>query len=141
MINKGKYLALTETDTQTANGSSSGLAYIKELGVTHVELLPVNDFAGVDEEKPLDAYNWGYNPLHFFAPEGSYASNPHDPQTRKTELKQMINTLHQHGLRVILDVVFNHVYKRENSPFEKTVPGIFPARRMWDAIKRHRRWQ
>ncbi|MBD5074413.1 type I pullulanase, partial [Xanthomonas citri pv. citri] len=67
MINKGKYLALTETDTQTANGSSSGLAYVKELGVTHVELLPVNDFAGVDEEKPLDAYNWGYNPLHFFA--------------------------------------------------------------------------
>lgn len=125
MINKGKYLALTETDTQTANGSSSGLAYIKELGVTHVELLPVNDFAGVDEEKPLDAYNWGYNPLHFFAPEGSYASNPHDPQTRKTELKQMINTLHQHGLRVILDVVFNHVYHRENSPFEKTVPGYF----------------
>ncbi|MCI4169850.1 type I pullulanase [Bacillus spizizenii] len=125
MKNKGKYLALTETDTQTTNGCSSGLAYIKELGITHVELLPVNDFAGVNEEKPLDAYNWGYNPLHFFAPEGSYASNPHDPQTRKTELKQMIKTLHQHGLRVILDVVFNHVYERENSPFEKTVPGYF----------------
>ncbi|NTU24677.1 type I pullulanase [Bacillus tequilensis] len=125
MKNKGKYLALTETDTQTTNGCSSGLAYVKELGVTHVELLPVNDFAGVDEKKPLDVYNWGYNPLHFFAPEGSYASNPHDPQTRKTELKQMIKTLHQHGLRVILDVVFNHVYERENSPFEKTVPGYF----------------
>ncbi|TYS10993.1 type I pullulanase [Bacillus subtilis] len=125
MKNKGRYLALTETETQTANGCSSGLAYVKELGVTHVELLPVNDFAGVDEEKPHDAYNWGYNPLHFFAPEGSYASTPHDPQTRKTELKQMIKTLHQHGLRVILDVVFNHVYERENSPFEKTVPGYF----------------
>lgn len=69
MKNKGKYLALTETETQTINGCSSGLAYIKELGITHVELLPVNDFAGINEEKPLDAYNWGYNPLHFFAPE------------------------------------------------------------------------
>ncbi|MDY7430255.1 type I pullulanase [Bacillus sp. V26] len=125
MKNKGKYAALAETDTKTKNGSSTGLSYLKELGVTHIELLPLNDYAGVDEENPLTAYNWGYNPLHFFAPEGSYASNPHDPQTRNTEVKQMIHTLQQHGLRVILDVVYNHVYQREHSPFEKTVPGYF----------------
>ncbi|MEC2306815.1 type I pullulanase [Bacillus atrophaeus] len=125
MKKKGQYLAMTETDAKTREGVSAGLSYLKELGVTHIELLPVNDFAGVDEKNPLAAYNWGYNPLHFFAPEGSYSSDPYNPQVRKSELKKLIQTLHQNGLQVILDVVYNHVYKREHSPFENTVPGYF----------------
>ncbi|MBT2623968.1 type I pullulanase [Bacillus sp. ISL-32] len=125
MKKKGQYLAMTETDAKTREGVSAGLSYLKELGVTHIELLPVNDFAGVDEKNPLAAYNWGYNPLHFFAPEGSYSSDPYNPQVRISELKKLIRTLHQNGLQVILDVVYNHVYKREHSPFEKTVPGYF----------------
>lgn len=122
---KGKYLGLAENDTKTKNGYTTGLTYLRELGVTHVELLPINDFAGVDEEQPNHSYNWGYNPLHYNAPEGSYALNPYDPYSRIIELKQMIQAFHRHGLKVIMDVVYNHVFIRESSHFEKLVPGYF----------------
>lgn len=98
---------------------------MKELGVTHIEVLPFHDFAGVDELSPDQSYNWGYNPLHFNAPEGSYSLDPQNPKSRIAELKTMIQTLHKHGFSVIMDAVYNHVYKRETSPFEKTVPGYF----------------
>jgi pullulanase len=119
VINKGKYRGFTERTTDT------GLEYIAKLGVTHIELLPVNDFEGVDEEEPFQTYNWGYNPLHFFAPEGSYATNPRDPYNRIQELQDMIEKIHQKGISIIIDVVFNHVYIKEESSFEKIVPGYY----------------
>lgn len=122
---KGKYLGLTELGTRRNNHTSTGLSYLKELGITHVELLPFNDFGGVDEREPDKSYNWGYNPLHFNAPEGSYATKPSDPYSRIIELKKAIDVLNQHGIRVIMDVVYNHVYIREDSSFEKIVPGYY----------------
>ncbi|KUP05536.1 pullulanase [Bacillus coahuilensis p1.1.43] len=122
---KGKYKGLTELETISKDGLSTGLSYLKELGVTHIELLPLNDFEGVDDLHPLKQYNWGYNPLFFNAPEGSYSTNPKDPYNRIHELKEMIDTFHQQGLRVIQDVVYNHVYIQELSSFELLVPGYF----------------
>ncbi|MCG6793440.1 type I pullulanase [Geobacillus sp. YHL] len=124
-VHKGKYLGLAETNTSGPNGTATGLSYVKELGVTHVQLMPFMDFAGVDERDPQAAYNWGYNPLHLYAPEGSYATDPADPYARIVELKQAIHTLHENGLRVVMDAVYNHVYDREQSPLEKLVPGYY----------------
>ena len=122
---KGKYLAFTEKETGTPSGLSSGISYLKELGVTHVELLPVNDFDGVSDDPADNRYNWGYNPLYFNAPEGSYSMNPADPAGRIRELKSAIHSLHEENIRVILDVVYNHVFVKETSSFEKLVPGYF----------------
>lgn len=125
MKNKGQYDAWTELNTKNSQGDSTGISYLKELGVTHIELLPVNDFEEVDEQKPFEAYNWGYNPLHYFAPEGSYSAAPENPYKRIIELKTLIQSLHKQNLRVIIDVVFNHVYSKENSSFEKLLPGYY----------------
>jgi pullulanase len=125
VTHKGKYLGMSEPNTKGPNETSTGLSYLKELGITHVELLPFNDFAGVDEKNPSKDYNWGYNPLHFNTPEGSYATDPSNPYARINELKQAIKTLQENGIRVIMDVVYNHVYIREESSFEKIVPGYF----------------
>ncbi|WP_027409606.1 type I pullulanase [Anoxybacteroides tepidamans] len=122
---KGMYLGLTELGTFGLNRTATGLSYLKELRVTHVELLPFNDFAGVDERNPAKEYNWGYNPLHYNAPEGSYATNPFDPYARIYELKKAIRALQTNGIRVIMDAVYNHVYIREQSSFEKIVPGYY----------------
>ena len=122
---KGKYAAFSENGTKTAQGYSSGVQYLKELGVTHIELLPVNDFSGVDETMVDKEYNWGYNPRHFFAPAGNYSADPHLPGKRIEELKQLIASLHDHGLGVIVDVVYNHVFQKEISNFEKIVPGYY----------------
>ncbi|MEH7117747.1 type I pullulanase [Neobacillus vireti] len=123
--NKGLYLGAGEVDTKGPDGESTGLSYVKELGITHIEFLPFNDFAGVDELNPSKQYNWGYNPLHFNAPEGSYASDPSNPYSRIIELKTLIEQIHSMGLGVIMDVVYNHVYIREKSSFEKIVPGYY----------------
>ncbi|NUK30574.1 type I pullulanase [Parageobacillus sp. VR-IP] len=125
VVHKGKYLGLTELNTKGPNHTTTGLSYLKELGITHVELLPFNDFAGIDERDPLRQYNWGYNPVHYNAPEGSYATDPTDPYARICELKRAIHTLQEYGIRVIMDVVYNHVYIREQSSFEKIVPGYY----------------
>ncbi len=125
MKHKGKYLSFTEENTRTSNGYSTGVQYLKELGVTHVELLPVNDFGGVTDDKEETRYNWGYNPLYFNAPEGSYSLSPEKPHERINELKRLIQSLHKENIRVILDVVYNHVFIREKSSFEKLVPGYF----------------
>ena len=126
IVNRGKYLALTEEDTNTYYGEKTGIDHLKELGVTHVHLLPSFDFASIDEGK-LDSnqYNWGYDPLNYNVPEGSYATNPYDPAVRIREFKQMVQSLHKADIRVILDVVFNHTYDILNSNFEKTVPRYF----------------
>lgn len=123
--NKGKYLGAAELNTNHGNNRPTCLSYVRDLGITHIEFLPLNDFAGVDELVDRHEYNWGYNPLHFNAPEGSYSTDPRNPYARISELKEMISRLHEQGLRVILDVVYNHVYIREKSSFEKIVPGYF----------------
>ncbi|MDG5787876.1 type I pullulanase [Evansella sp. AB-P1] len=123
--NKGKFLGLGERNTTTANGYTTVLSYIKELGYTHVQLLPINDFARVDEYNPERGYNWGYDPLFFQAPEGSYATDVENPVSRIIELKEMIMSLHEEEISIIVDVVYNHVYIMEDSSFEKIVPGYY----------------
>lgn len=122
---RGRYGAFSERGTKTPGGYSSGVDYLKELGITHVELLPVNDFGGVPDDPSDEEYNWGYNPLFFNVPEGSYSSDPGEPLVRIRELKEVVNNLHDEGIRVIMDVVYNHVFIREESSFEKIVPGYF----------------
>ena len=123
--NKGKFLGFTETGTVSAAGAKTGIDHLKELGITHVHLLPVNDFVTVDEEKPFEKYNWGYDPQHYNALEGSYASDPHDGTKRIAEFKKLVKALHENGIGVILDVVFNHTYYAKESVFNQTVPGYF----------------
>ena len=123
--NKGKYLGFTEENTKTKNGISTGLAHLKELGITHVHLLPVSDFATIDEEKPFEKYNWGYDPQHFNALEGWYATNPFDGTVRIKEFKRLVKSLHDNEIGVILDVVYNHTYFAKESVFNQTVPGYF----------------
>ena len=122
---KGKYLGFTEEETQTKKGVKTGLSHLKELGITHVHLLPVYDFFTVDEEKPFEKYNWGYDPLHFNALEGSYSTNPFNGTVRINEFKKLVQALHANGIGVILDVVYNHTYFAKESVFNQTVPGYF----------------
>lgn len=122
---RGKFLGITEKGTKNPAGSPTGLNYLKELGVTHVQVMPIFDFATVNETRPDSAYNWGYDPLNFNVPDGSYSSNPHEPERRIIELKEMIKSLHDAGFRVIMDVVYNHVYEVSDHPLHKTVPGYF----------------
>lgn len=125
---KGKFLGLTEPGTRTAKGNLSGLDYLTHQGFTHLQLLPVYDFGSVDETGDLSynaQYNWGYDPVHYNVPEGSYATNPHDPLCRLIEFKQLVDTLHDNGIRVIMDVVYNHVYETDTNPLQKTVPGYY----------------
>ncbi|PYZ97151.1 type I pullulanase [Alteribacter lacisalsi] len=125
VVNKGKFKGLTETGTVTGQNELTGLSYFKELGITHVQLLPVNDFGRVDDLNPDKQYNWGYDPLFFQVPEGSYATEPEDPLSRIRELREMIGSFHENGLNVILDVVYNHVFIKEESPFHQLVPGYY----------------
>ena len=126
MVNKGKYLALTETGTKSIDGLSTGIDHLKELGVTHIHLLPSFDFASIDEARlDLNVYNWGYDPKNFNVPDGSFSTNPHDPVVRIKEFKQMVQSLHNNGFRVILDVVYNHTSSASSSPFALTVPNYF----------------
>lgn len=125
--NKGKFLALTELGTTTSQGEKTGIDHLKELGVTHVHILPSYDYASVDESKPDKAqYNWGYDPQNYNVPDGSYSTDPYKPDVRiKEEFKQMVQALHKAGIRVVLDVVYNHTFNTEESNFERTVPGYF----------------
>lgn len=128
IAHKGQYLGLAEEGTRGPGGILTGLDHISDLGVTHVQLLPIYDYAteSVDETR-LDQphYNWGYDPKNYNAPEGSYATDPYDPALRIRELKTMIQTLHDRGLRVIMDVVYNHVYDGYLVNFTKLVPGYY----------------
>ncbi len=123
--NKGRFLGFTETNTTSPSGKATGLSHLLELGITHVHLMPVSDFQTVDEEYPRLKYNWGYDPQNFNAPEGSYASDPCDGTVRIKELKQLIKSLHDHGIGVIIDVVYNHTWLTRGSVFNQTVPGYF----------------
>ncbi|MDD6467266.1 MAG: type I pullulanase [Erysipelotrichaceae bacterium] len=121
----GKYLGLTLEGLKTPIGKPAGLDYLKTLGITHLQLQPVNDFTSVDEYNVNAYYNWGYDPGHYNCPEGSYATDPNDPYSRVNELKQVIAKLHENKIRVILDVVYNHMQSQMNSDFEKLVPNYY----------------
>ena len=124
--NKGKFLGLTELNTMNKTGQSTGLSHIRELGVTHVHILPFFDFNSVDETKlNLSVYNWGYDPKNYNAPDGSYSTNPFDGSVRIKELKNMVASIHKAGLRVVMDVVYNHTAVSEQSNFHQLVPGYY----------------
>jgi pullulanase len=122
---KGKYLGLTETGTTNQGGLSTGIDHMKELGITHIHLLPIADFYTVDETKTSPQYNWGYDPINFNTPEGWYSSNPYDGYNRITEVKKVVRTLHHHGFGVIMDVVYNHSGLIFDSWFNQFVPGYY----------------
>ena len=121
---KGKYLGILESRTKSKDGLATGLDHLKELGITHLHLLPSFDFNSVDETKPDANYNWGYDPLNYNVPEGSFATNAYDGKVRIKEFKQMVQTLHSNGIRVIMDVVYNHTSNTE-TPFNLFVPDYF----------------
>ena len=123
---RGKFTALCREGTTLHRDGihPTGLDYLKRLGVTHIQLLPVYDYGSVDETQPEKGYNWGYDPVNYNIPEGSYSSNPYRGEVRIRELKQAIAALHKHGFRVIMDVVYNHTYDLE-SPLFKTVPWYY----------------
>ena len=127
--NVGKFLGLIERGTKTPGGASTGLDHIVDLGVTHVHLLPIYDFGSVDETKLDDPdsnhFNWGYDPVNYNVPEGSYSTNPEDGAVRVIEMKQMVKGMHEAGLSIIMDVVYNHVYDSMGFSFNKIVPGYF----------------
>jgi len=118
---KGKYLAFTETGLVNEHGVSVGVDYLKELGITHVHLLPVYDYATVDESDPNAPFNWGYDPKNYNVPEGSYSTDPYNGEVRIREYKQMVQSLHEAGIGVIMDVVYNHTYDG-NSSLNRIVP-------------------
>jgi pullulanase len=122
--NKGKFLGLSELRTANSSGKSTGLSHLKELGVTHIHLLPFYDYNSVDETKP-NQYNWGYDPVNYNIPEGSYSTNPADGKVRIKELKEMVKTMHSNGLRIIMDVVYNHTALTGNSNFNTLVPDYY----------------
>ena len=122
----GKFLALTQEGTRSPEGEMTGIDHLKELGITHVHILPSYDYGSVDESRPDSAqYNWGYDPVNYNTPEGSYSTNAFDPATRIREMKQMVQALHKNGIRVILDVVYNHTYINDGSNFSLTTPGYY----------------
>ena len=124
--NKGKYLGLIETGTTNAAGVPTGLDHIKSLGVTHLHLLPSYDYGSVDESKlDIPQFNWGYDPVNYNVPEGSYSTDPYNGAVRVAEFKQMVQGLHENGISVVMDVVYNHVYSADSFCFNQIVPRYF----------------
>lgn len=126
IAHKGKFLALTEPGTTSPAGAATGIDHLKELGVTHVHILPSYDYNSVDEANlPANQYNWGYDPLNYNAPEGSYSTDPGNPAARVNEMKRMVQALHDAGIGVVMDVVYNHTAGGDDSNFSLTAPGYF----------------
>ena len=123
--NKGKFLGVAETGKKTKTGQPTGLDHIKDLGITHLHLLPVFDYGYTDESRRNPQFNWGYDPVNFNVPEGSYASDPYNGAVRVKEMKQMVKGLHDSGISVVMDVVYNHVFEAGDFCFNKLVPGYF----------------
>lgn len=122
----GKFLGLIETGTTTESGIPTGLDHIKDLGVTHLHLLPSYDYGSVDETQlDKEQFNWGYDPVNYNVPEGSYSTDPYNGEVRVSEMKQMVQGLHENNLSVVMDVVYNHVYNAEDFCFNQIVPGYF----------------
>lgn len=126
IVHKGKFLAMTEPSTTNPTGEATGIDHLKELGVTHVHILPSYDYNSVDEANPqLNQYNWGYDPYNYNAPEGSYSTDPANPSTRVREMKEMVKALHDAGIGVVMDVVYNHTAQNDDSNFSLTAPGYY----------------
>ena len=126
IVHKGKFLALTEPETTNNHGQATGIDHLKELGVTHVHILPSYDYNSVDEANlPSNQYNWGYDPFNYNTPEGSYSTDPSAPEVRVKEMKEMIKALHDAGIGVVMDVVYNHTAQNDDSNFSLTAPGYF----------------
>ena len=126
ITNKGKFLGLIEAGTTNSEGIPTGLDHMKDLGITHIHLLPSYDYASVDESRlNIAQFNWGYDPQNYNVPEGSYATDPYHGEVRVAEMKQMVKGLHDNGISVIMDVVYNHVYNAETFCFNQIVPGYF----------------
>lgn len=123
--NKGKFLGLTETRKKVKSGRPTGLDHIKSMGITHLHLLPVFDYGFTDESRRSPQFNWGYDPVNFNVPEGSYASDPYNGDVRVKEMKLMVKTLHDNGISVVMDVVYNHVFEAGDYCFNNIVPGYF----------------
>ncbi|MDO9593077.1 MAG: alpha-amylase family glycosyl hydrolase, partial [Erysipelotrichaceae bacterium] len=121
----GTFRGFIERGTLSSNKTKTGFDYLCSLNVSHIQLMPVFDFATVDEKNVSMFYNWGYDPVQYNVPEGSFSSDPHDPLCRVVELKELISECHKEGMRVIMDVVYNHVYDMDASSFEKIVPYYF----------------
>ena len=124
--NVGKYLQFTENGTTSPEGLATGVDHLVELGITHLHLLPAFDHRSIDETK-LDEpqFNWGYDPQHYNVPEGSYSTDPDHGEVRINEYKQMVQALHENGIRVVMDVVYNHTGATADSDFNKIVPGYY----------------
>lgn len=126
ITNKGKFLSLTEENTKTTDGLTSGIEHLKELGITHLQILPMFDYGSIDETTLSKGnYNWGYDPINYNVPEGGYSTNPYDPATRIIEAKQMIQALHKAGIRVVMDVVYNHTYNVMGCSLGRVIPKYF----------------
>ncbi|MEA5061680.1 MAG: type I pullulanase [Erysipelotrichaceae bacterium] len=122
---KGKFLGMVEKNRRTLKGEKAGFDYLLDLGITHIQLLPVTDFALVDDLDVRKSYNWGYDITSFFALDGSYSVNPSNPTSRLVEFKALINEMHANGIGVVMDVVYNHIFEYQNSDLEKIVPSYF----------------
>lgn len=125
MKNKGKFLAFTEHGTKNSEGLPTGVDYLKELGVTHIHLLPSYDYGSVDESDDRPQFNWGYDPENYNTPEGSYSTDPYDGRVRIREFKEMVASLHKDGIRVVMDVVYNHMFSALDSCFTKVMPNYY----------------
>ena len=129
VANKGKYLGFVEENRKSKGGHPAGLDYLKYLGITHVQVLPILDFNSLDDKNTKNWYNWGYDPISFFALEGSYSLEPEVALTRLLEFREMVDKLHQNDIRIVMDVVYNHIYEYETSDFEKLVPHYYFRKR------------
>ena len=126
IAHKGKFLGLTETGTTNPDGVSTGLDHLVEMGITHLHLLPSFDYRSIDETQlEKNVFNWGYDPQHYNVPEGSYSTDPYDGAVRIREFKQMVQALHRRGIRVVMDVVYNHTGYTETSNLNQLVPGYY----------------
>ncbi|MDR3147089.1 MAG: type I pullulanase [Treponema sp.] len=131
MRHRGKFLAFTERGTTTPQGSPTGVDYLAALGITHVHLLPSFDFASVDELAAEPQFNWGYDPQNYNVPEGSYSTEPQNPAARIREFKQMVQALHAAGIRVVMDVVYNHTFRTGAGPFDSLAPCYYYRTDKW----------
>ncbi len=123
--NRGKFKGLCERGVTDEFGNEVGFDYVKNLGITHLQLMPVYDFGSIDESKATNDYNWGYDPVQYNLPEGSYSTNPDDPYCRINELTEVVNSYHKENIGVVMDVVYNHVYDDKTFSFSKIVPYYF----------------
>lgn len=122
----GSFLSLVRKDTRNVDGLATGIDHLKELGITHVHLLPAFDFATVDESRPeCNQFNWGYDPKNYNVPEGSYSTDPYNGKVRIREFKQMVKGFHENGIRVVMDMVYNHTEATEDSFFNQIAPGYY----------------